>query len=84
MSIQGFSVKHLYMYNTMYPCHLQIGKPCSFVVNFNGAQKGKLQARVVSPSGAEEEALVQEIDDGKEKNILIFLIFPLHLSDCFF
>ncbi|KAL4226921.1 hypothetical protein ACF0H5_014899 [Mactra antiquata] len=44
---------------------LQIGKPCSFVVNFNGAPKGKLQARVVSPSGSEDEALVQEIDEGE-------------------
>ena len=43
----------------------QVGKPCAFVVNFNGAPKGKLQARVVTPSGSEEEALVQEIDDGK-------------------
>lgn len=44
---------------------LTIGKPCAFVVNFNGAPKGKLQARVVSPSGAEDNALVQEIDDGE-------------------
>ncbi|XP_053377764.1 filamin-A-like isoform X5 [Mercenaria mercenaria] len=44
---------------------LAIGKPCSFVVNFNGAPKGKLQARVVSPSGSEDEALVQEIDEGE-------------------
>ena len=33
-------------------------------MNFNGAPKGKLQARVVSPSGAEDNALVQEIDEG--------------------
>ena len=44
---------------------LQIGKPCTFVVNFNGAQKGNLQARVVTPSGAEDDVLVQEIDEGK-------------------
>jgi len=50
-------------------CFFQIGKPCSFVVNFNGAQKGKLHARVVSPSGTEEEALVQEIDDGKSLSL---------------
>ncbi|XP_012939324.2 filamin-A-like [Aplysia californica] len=43
---------------------LQAGKPAAFVVNFNGA-KGRLSARVVSPSGTEEEALVQEIDDGQ-------------------
>ena len=43
---------------------LQLGKPAAFVVNFNDAQKGKLKARVVAPSGTEEEAIVQEIDDG--------------------
>lgn len=43
----------------------QINKPCAFVVNFNGAPKGKLTARVVSPSGSEDDALVQEIDDGQ-------------------
>lgn len=44
---------------------LQLGKPAAFVVNFNDAQKGKLKARVVAPSGTEEEAIVQEIDDGQ-------------------
>ncbi|XP_061187564.1 filamin-A-like isoform X11 [Saccostrea echinata] len=44
---------------------LQVGKPAAFVVNFNGASKGKLRARVISPSGTEEEALIQEIDDGE-------------------
>ncbi|XP_056000448.1 filamin-A-like isoform X18 [Ostrea edulis] len=44
---------------------LQVGKPAAFVVNYNGASKGKLRARVVSPSGTEEEALIQEIDDGE-------------------
>ncbi|GFR73948.1 filamin-C [Elysia marginata] len=44
--------------------NLEVGKPAAFVVNFNGA-KGRLNAKVVSPSGAEEEALVQEIDDGQ-------------------
>ncbi|KAK6175823.1 hypothetical protein SNE40_014209 [Patella caerulea] len=43
---------------------LQVGKPAAFVVNFNGA-KGRLSARVVAPSGAEDEALIQEIDDGQ-------------------
>ena len=48
----------------------QIGKPCAFVVNFNGAPRGKLQAKVVTPSGAEEDALIQEIDDGKTLIVL--------------
>ncbi|KAL8611652.1 hypothetical protein ACOMHN_065130 [Nucella lapillus] len=43
---------------------LQVNKPAAFVVNFNGA-KGKLAAHVISPSGAQEEALVQEVDDGE-------------------
>ncbi|KAK7101856.1 filamin-A-like isoform X2 [Littorina saxatilis] len=43
---------------------LTVNKPAAFIVNFNGA-KGKLTATVVSPSGAQEEALVQEVDDGQ-------------------
>ncbi|BFZ08117.1 hypothetical protein BsWGS_11156 [Bradybaena similaris] len=43
---------------------LQVGKPAAIVVNFNGA-KGRLSAKVVSPSGTEEEALVQEVDEGR-------------------
>ena len=42
---------------------LQVNKPAAFTVDFNGAQ-GKLDARVVSPSGAEDEAIVQEVDKG--------------------
>ncbi|KAL3851735.1 hypothetical protein ACJMK2_015452 [Sinanodonta woodiana] len=44
---------------------LSIGKPCAFVVNYNGARKGVLRAKVTTPSGLEEECLVQEIDDGE-------------------
>ncbi|KAL5013398.1 hypothetical protein ScPMuIL_007668 [Solemya velum] len=43
---------------------LQVGKPAAFVVNFNGA-KGKLKAKVVTPSQMEDEALIQEIDEGE-------------------
>lgn len=43
---------------------LQVNKPAAFKVSFNGA-RGKLQARVVAPSGAEDEALVHEIDEGE-------------------
>lgn len=52
-----------------------MGKPAAFVVNFNGAT-GKLTARVVSPSGAEEEALVQEIDDGEFGRFHILNLSP--------
>lgn len=47
-----------------------MGKPAAFVVNFNGA-KGKLRAQVVSPSGSQEEALVQEVDDGEFGDLLV-------------
>ncbi len=43
--------------------YFQINKPAAFTVNFNGAQ-GKLDARVVAPSGAEDEAIIQEVDKG--------------------
>jgi len=43
---------------------LQINKPAAFTVDFNGAQ-GKLDARVVAPSGAEDEAIIQEVDKDK-------------------
>ena len=41
----------------------QINEPAAFTVDFHGAQ-GKLDARVVAPSGAEDEAIVQEVDKG--------------------
>lgn len=44
-------------------CVLQINKPAAFTVDFHGA-RGNLDARVVAPSGAEDEAIVQEIDKG--------------------
>lgn len=59
---QGFYLSPKYFY-------FQVGKPAAFVVNYNGASKGKLRARVVSPSGTEEEALIQEIDDGKTNSV---------------
>ena len=41
----------------------QINKPAAFTVDFNGAQ-GQLDARVVAPSGAEDQAIIQEVDKG--------------------
>lgn len=46
------------------------------MVNYNGASKGKLRARVISPSGTEEEALIQEIDDGKNLLFTYFYASP--------
>ena len=42
---------------------LQVGKPTTFNVQFNGAQ-GHLDARVVAPSGAEDEAALMEVEKG--------------------
>ena len=42
----------------------QLNKPAAFTIDLNGAH-GKLDARVVSPSGAEDEALIQERDKGE-------------------
>jgi len=43
---------------------LEINKPASFAVSL-GKSRGPLDARVVSPSGAESEAIVQELDNGQ-------------------
>ena len=40
-----------------------MGKPATFNVQFNGAQ-GHLDARVVAPSGAEDEAALMEVEKG--------------------
>lgn len=48
--------------------YLQIGKPNAFTCVFNGA-KGVLAAKVVAPSGAEDEALVQPLDDTNSKSL---------------
>ena len=44
-------------------CVSQVGQQAAFVVNVNEA-KGKLTANVVSPSGIQQEALVQQTEDG--------------------
>jgi len=44
-------------------CVPKINKPAAFTVDFNGAQ-GKLDAHVVAPSGAEDQAIIQEVDKG--------------------
>ncbi|RUS81267.1 hypothetical protein EGW08_010971 [Elysia chlorotica] len=63
--------------------NLEVGKPAAFVVNFNGA-KGRLNAKVVSPSGAEEEALVQEIEDGQYAVRFIPREYGVHLVYVYF
>lgn len=42
---------------------MQVNTQTQFLVEFNGAQ-GKLDAKVVAPSGQESEATVQEIRPG--------------------
>lgn len=44
----------------------QIGKPVAFTCIFNGA-KGHLTAKVVAPTGAEDEALIQALDDAQSE-----------------
>ncbi|CAF0854304.1 unnamed protein product [Didymodactylos carnosus] len=41
---------------------LEVNRPCTFTVNVNGA-RGRLDARVTAPSGAEDTCLVQEMGD---------------------
>jgi filamin len=41
---------------------LEINKPCTFSVKFNGA-RGRIEAKVETPSGQQENCLVQEVDD---------------------
>lgn len=60
---------------------LQVGKPAAFVVNFNGA-KGKLKAKVVTPSLMEDEALIQEIDEGKDNVMVKVHIITLGVLNC--
>lgn len=42
---------------------LKVNQPASFAVSLNGA-KGPIDAKVHSPSGALEECVVTEIDQG--------------------
>jgi filamin len=44
----------------------EVNRPCMFTVNVNGA-RGRLDARVTAPSGAEDTCIVQEMGDGKKK-----------------
>jgi len=42
-----------------------VNQPCMFTVNVNGA-RGRLDARVTAPSGAEDTCIVQEMGDGRK------------------
>ena len=44
-------------------CDAQVGRPASFAVEL-GKARGPLDARVVAPSGAEDTAVVEQIDQG--------------------
>ena len=50
----------------------------AFTCVFNGA-KGHLDAKVVAPSGAEDEALVQSLDDTQGMLSPLILSEPLNL-----
>lgn len=45
-------------------CRLQINKPALFQLDVS-TNHGKLDATVIAPSGTEDEAFIQEIDDGE-------------------
>ena len=47
-----------------------VNQPCMFTVNVNGA-RGRLDARVTAPSGAEDSCIVQEMGDGKWKKFCL-------------
>ena len=49
---------------TLQESGLKANQPVSFAVQLNGA-KGDLKAKVVPPSGPEEECTITEIDDGE-------------------
>lgn len=51
-------------------CCVQVNVPASLMVDFHGAQ-GKLAASVVAPSGAEQQAVIQQVDNGT----LIFFLY---------
>lgn len=44
---------------------LKVNQPASFAIRLNGA-KGKIDAKVHSPSGAVEECHVSELEPGKQ------------------
>lgn len=52
---------------------LKVNQPASFAVSLNGA-KGVIDAKVHSPSGALEECVVTEIDEGNGTTA------PMHIS----
>lgn len=45
---------------------LKVNQPASFAIRLNGA-KGKIDAKVHSPSGAVEECHVSELEPGKQE-----------------
>lgn len=45
---------------------LKVNQPASFAIRLNGA-KGKIDAKVHSPSGAVEECHVSELEPGKHQ-----------------
>lgn len=51
-------------------CVEQVNKPAAFAVDLNGV-KGKLDARVLAPSGAEEQAVIQELDKSQSDDCYV-------------
>lgn len=49
----------LYLRNVI----VQLNKPAAFTVDMTG-NKGMLDARIIAPSGAEDQAIIEHIDNG--------------------
>ncbi|CAH1264959.1 FLNC [Branchiostoma lanceolatum] len=44
---------------------LKLNQPASFAVQLNGARPGDLQAQVIAPSGAQEECIITDVEEGQ-------------------
>ena len=62
-SAKGCNVSHVL---TSQESGLKVNQPASFAIRLNGA-KGKIDAKVHSPSGAVEECHVSELEPGKRQ-----------------
>ena len=55
---------------------IKINHPASFVIQLNGA-KGHLKAKCKSPSGAEIDCVITEIDEGELSVMAIYLLLSI-------
>lgn len=69
--------------NTWQESGLKVNHPASFAVHLNGAQ-GKMSAKVHSPSGALEECVITELEQGLSRSVhpIFDAVIPLMVSFC--